>query len=152
MKGYWVNVPRLKLNGNDGGDGVVRRIRFDDDGSVGTPVSEDWSGGKGLLEADEGGACLRRKNEGNSLPGQLGKGYGNIGLVENETAIKVGETQEGLNFLDGAWFRPLLDSADFIRRHGEAGRGQNVAQVFHGVAVELALLWFDEESMFPEAA
>ena len=65
----------------------------------------------------------------------------------DEMTVEVGKSEEGLDVLHFTRFQPVLDSLDFLRRHGEAIRGQVVAQVFHGSRVELTLLGFRKETI-----
>ena len=48
---------------------------------------------------------------------EAGKGNHDVGIVGNEAAVEISETQKGLNVLDFLWFRPILDSLDFSGRH-----------------------------------
>jgi len=57
-----------------------------------------------------------------------------------------------LNVLDFPWFWPLLDGLYLVGSHREAGRRQNVTEIFNAFAIELALLGFSIQSVFPQAA
>jgi len=42
-----------------------------------------------------------------------------VGIVEDETSVEVGESQEGLNVFYFLWFRPLLNCFHFSVGHGQ---------------------------------
>ena len=69
----------------------------------------------------------------------------------DEMTVEVGKSKEGLDVLHFTRFWPVLDSLDFLWRHGEAIRGQAVVQVFHGSRVELTLLRFCKETIALES-
>ena len=48
-----------------------------------------------------------------------------FGISQNESLVKVGETEERLNIFDLSGFRPILDYLDLVRCHGEAFRCQD---------------------------
>ena len=63
----------------------------------------------------------------------------NVKIEWNETTVEVHKAEEGLNVLDFARGRPVENDLDLVFRHRELIRRQNVAKIFHGVSVELAL-------------
>src|SRR5467141_3103792 len=75
-----------------------------------------------------------------------------FGICVNETMVKVGETEEGLNVLDFSGFRPILDYLDFVLGHGEAFRRQHISEVFAGSDVELAFVCMGKKSVSAESA
>src|SRR5467141_3815864 len=74
-----------------------------------------------------------------------------FGICVNETMVKVGETEEGLNVLDFLGFWPILDYLDFVLGHGEAFRRQHIYQVFAGSDVELAFVCTGKKSVSTES-
>ncbi|KAF9228949.1 hypothetical protein BS17DRAFT_690707, partial [Gyrodon lividus] len=87
---------------------------------------------------------------GGVFPSESGEQDNNIGVVEDEATIEVGEPEEGLNVLDFPGFGPISDRLDFLWGHGQSLGGEMVAQVFDGVQVPLTFLWFGVKSVFPE--
>src|SRR5467141_4273429 len=77
---------------------------------------------------------------------------GDFGISVNETTVKVGKTEEGLNVLDFSGFIPILDYLDFVLGHGEAFGRQHVSEVFAGSDVELAFVCTGKKSISTESA
>jgi hypothetical protein len=69
----------------------------------------------------------------------------------DEPPIEVRESKEGLDVLDLTGLRPVLDGFDLIRRHRQARRGQDVAEILHSVSMELALLRVGKEAVLAES-
>ncbi|KIM65442.1 hypothetical protein SCLCIDRAFT_112672 [Scleroderma citrinum Foug A] len=126
-------------DGEDASNSIVRGISFNSERSIRDPMSKDRSRGKGLLQGIESGVTLIR--EWNN----------NVGIIMDEMTVEVGKSEEGLDVLHFTRFWPVLDSLDFLQRHGEAIGGQVVAQVFHGSRVELTLLRFHKETIALES-
>ena len=72
-------------------------------------------------------------------------------VVPYETPIEITKPKEGLNVLHFPGFRPINDGGNFVRRHPEAFRRQDVTEIFAGGDAELALGEFAVESGLPEA-
>ena len=66
--------------------------------------------------------------------------------------IEVGETEEGLNVLDFAWFQPILDDLDFVWGHCQAVRREHISEVFTGSDVEFAFICRGEKAVSVESA
>src|SRR5882672_8427032 len=96
--------------------------------------------------------ALIRKVPRGTLAGKTHEWNGDFGISINETMIKVGETEEGLNVLDFLGFRPILDYLDFVLGHGEAFGRQHVSEVFAGSDVELAFVCMGKKSISTESS
>ncbi|KIN98971.1 hypothetical protein M404DRAFT_156497, partial [Pisolithus tinctorius Marx 270] len=77
-------------DGQNASYGIVRCISLDSNRSIWRKMGEDQGRGEGLLEFVEGLVALLREIPGSTFACQP---------VKNEPAIKIGETQEGLNVL-----------------------------------------------------
>src|SRR6266511_2661391 len=130
-------------NGENGGEGVVGGVSLDDNRVVWDPVREDWSRGKRLLEHLEGCGCLA---------GEAGERNNNVGVVENEATIKIGEAKEGLHVLHFSRLGPILNYLHLCLVHGEPLRGQNVPKVLHPFRMKLTFVGAGEEPVLAKAA
>src|SRR5882724_8693558 len=77
---------------------------------------------------------------------------GDFGISENESSVKVGKTEKGLNIFDFLGFGPILDYLDFVRGHGEAFGRQHISEVFAGSDVEFAFVCTGKKSVSMESA
>ena len=139
-------------DGENGGEGVVRSIRFHNERSIGTPLGENRSGGESFLKGVKSVLAFLSPSPLDILAGQAGEGNGDVGVSRDETTIEVGKTEEGLDVLDFPRSWPVQDNLDFVFRHTESVRGENVSEVLHGVRVELTLVRASIETMEPETA
>jgi len=119
----------FELNGQDGGKGVVGSVSFDDDGSVGNPMSEDRSRGECIFEEIEGVAGFLVEVEGGTFVSKAGERDNDVGIVVNESTVEVSEAQEGLDVFHLLQLGPVADGLDLVCGHGETVGGKNVAQV-----------------------
>src|SRR5712664_3202911 len=87
-----------------------------------------------------------------TLAGKTRERNSDFGISVNETTVKVGETEEGLNVLDFLGFRPILDYLDFVLGHGEAFGRQHISEVFAGSDMELAFVCMGKKSVSAESA
>src|SRR5882672_1923491 len=87
-----------------------------------------------------------------TLAGKMREQNGDFGISVNETMVKVGETEEGLNVLDFSGFKPILDYLDFVLGHGEAFGRQHISEVFAGSDMELAFVCTGKKSVSAESA
>src|SRR5882724_9491712 len=85
-----------------------------------------------------------------TLVGKMCKQNSDFKVSENETTIKVGESQERVDVFDFLGFQPILDDLDLVRGHGEAFRRQHVSEVFTGSDVELAFVCTGKQSISME--
>ncbi|KIK11739.1 hypothetical protein PISMIDRAFT_122157, partial [Pisolithus microcarpus 441] len=123
--------------------GVVGGVGFDCDRSVGDPMSEYQSGGEGILEADEGGAAFL---------GKVGQRHNYFGVVMDEPPIEVSEPKERLNVPDFSWFGPIADGLNLIGGHSQTRQGEDIAEVFDQVPMELALFGLGIQAVAAQAA
>jgi hypothetical protein len=70
---------------------------------------------------------------------ETGKWNHDVGIVGNEAAVEISETQKRLNVLDFLWFRPILDSLYFGGRHLQTICGEDKTKVLNGVNREKKL-------------
>ena len=63
----------------------------------------------------------------------------------DEPSVEVGKSKERLDILHLAGFGPVGDGFDFIQCHCKTVGGEDIAKVFDGVLVELALFCFSEK-------
>src|SRR5882672_7875515 len=96
--------------------------------------------------------ALIRKVPRGTLAGKTRERNSDFRISVNETTVKVGETEEGLNVLDFSGFRPILDYLDFVLGHGEAFGGQHISEVFSGSDVELTFVCSGKKSVSAESA
>ncbi|KAG6879020.1 hypothetical protein C0992_005847, partial [Termitomyces sp. T32_za158] len=94
-------------------DGVVRGIAFKHNGEFWVEMLEDRSSGEGLLEELKDTLALTVPAPQGLFPGEVVQGFCNAGVVINESLVKVGKTQEGLDFLDILKTRPVEDGIYF---------------------------------------
>ena len=80
------------------------------------------------------------------------KGNNNVGVVVDELAIKVLESEEGLNVLNFLQFQPIGNGLNFLCRHGESVRRETETKVFGGGGMEFTLLWLGEEIVLSEVS
>jgi hypothetical protein len=65
----------------------------------------------------EGGGFICSKVPRSILPAEVGEGVGELHIVVDESLIEVGESQEGLDFMDVVGFWPQLDCQDLHQIH-----------------------------------
>jgi len=97
---------------NDTCKGIVRSVGFDKEWSIRGPMRENRSLGKSLLEGAERGVGLGIPVPRCVFAGEVSKRYNDVGIVENEMSIEVGEAKEGLNLLEILQSWPLENSID----------------------------------------
>jgi len=113
METYGMDLAIRGKGRNNTCKGVVQGVGFDKDWSIGRPMHEDRSLGKSLLEGAERGVGLGIPVPRCVFAGEASKGYDNVGIVEDETSVEVGEAKEGLNLLEILWSWPLENSVNF---------------------------------------
>ena len=84
--------------------------------------------------------------------GKLHEGNDNVGVVVDESTVKVHKSEEGLNVLNFPWFRPIRNGLNFLCRHGESVGRETETKVLSGGGMELTLLWLGEEIVLSEAS
>jgi len=113
METYRMDLAIRGKRRNDTCKGVVRGVGLDKEWSIGGPMRENQSLGKSLLEGAERGVGLGIPVPRCIFAGEASKRYNDVGIVENETSIEVGEAEEGLNLLEILQSWPLENSVDF---------------------------------------
>ncbi|KIK37628.1 hypothetical protein CY34DRAFT_92415 [Suillus luteus UH-Slu-Lm8-n1] len=94
----WTELRVWTYNGKYSGNGIVGGISFYDNRNIRHPMRFP---------------AILREVPRNILAGKLGEGDDNIRVVEDEPAIEISESKEGLNILDFPGFRPVNDGLDF---------------------------------------
>jgi hypothetical protein len=137
--------------GKDSCKGIVGGVRFYEEWDVRNPMLEYRSGGESLLECLESLSTIVGEVPRSTLAGEPRERNSDVGEIVNETAVKVSESEEGLNIFDFTRLGPVQDGLDFILGHGEAFRRKDVAEEFDGVGVELAFVSSGEQLVFSES-
>lgn len=105
----WVDITIISTMGKDAGNGIIRSVSFDYGRKCRIEVVEYWSGYKGVLEEPERFFTGGQPVVWGVLAGETSKWNSYVRVVGDESAIKIGEAQEGLDFLDLMGHRPVLD-------------------------------------------
>ena len=113
MKTYRMDLTIRGKGRNNTCKGIVRGVSFDEEWSIGGPMRENWSLGKSLLEGAECGVCLGIPVPRCVFVSEVSKRYNDVGIVENETSVEVGEAKEGLDLLEILRSWPVENSVDF---------------------------------------
>ncbi|KIK78856.1 hypothetical protein PAXRUDRAFT_162881, partial [Paxillus rubicundulus Ve08.2h10] len=130
------------VDGKDAHDGIVGGASLNDDRGVRHPMSQNRSGGEGIFQTPESRAAFVREVPRSIFPSEASEQNNNVGIIENEVAVEVGETEEGLDVSDFPRFWPISDSFDFVGGHHQAARGEEVSEIFNGGGVEFTFLRF----------
>ena len=77
-------------------------------------MSQYQGHGKDLIDGFEGFPAFQSEVPSDPLSSQMCEWNCNIGVVKNESPIKICKSEKGLNVLDFAWFRPFLDGLDLV--------------------------------------
>jgi len=70
-----------------------------------------------MLESIESASTVLGEDPRSIFPGELGKRNHNVGVIENEPAVEIGKSQEGLDVLYLTRFRPIRDGLYFVQRY-----------------------------------
>ena len=101
----------------NGGEGVVGVISFKDDLRIWNLMSQYWSSGESFFEHFKGFPAFQSEVPCNPLSSQTHEQNCNIGIVKNESLIKICKFKKGLNVLDYVQFGPFLDGLDLVISH-----------------------------------
>ena len=101
----------------NGSEGIVGGVSFENDLHVWDPMGQYRSGGESFFEHFEGFPAFRSEVPNNSFSSQMHEQNRDIGVVKNESLIKISKSKKGLNVLDFVWFRPFLDDLDLVIGH-----------------------------------
>ena len=75
-----------------------------------------------------------------------------IGVISNESTIKISEPEEKLDLLDFSWGRPIANDLNFQFVHLETVRADDKAKEIRRLDVEFAPLDFRVEIIVAESA
>jgi len=92
-------------------------------------MGKNGCGGECIFEEVEGGAGFFFKIEGNTLMSELSQRNNDVGVIVDESAVEVGETEEGLDVFDFPRLRPVADGLDPVFGHKKAFGRQDVSEV-----------------------
>src|SRR5882724_9733430 len=92
--------------------------------------------------------CGQGPDERGVLVGETNQGYDDVREPHNESVIKVGETQEGLDCLEVSCGRPDTDHVGLGSVHRDASGGNHKTQELNLLCVEQALLRFGVQVVF----
>ena len=134
-------------DGEDASSGIVRCVGLHNQQSIRNPMGKDRSCSKGILETEEGEVTLWSKLPRGILVSESSEWDNDVGVVEYETTVEVGEAKKGQNVLHLTGLRPIGDGLYLVGGHGQAIGRQLVAQVFNGGGMELTLLQFGVEAV-----
>ena len=95
-------------------DGIVGGVCLYNDWSVWNLMDEDRSRG-------EGGVTGVTEVPGNTFAGEAGQRSDDTEVIIYKMPVKVGKSEEGLDILDLARFRPVLYGFHFLWRHSKSG-------------------------------
>ena len=84
--------------------------------------------------------------------GKPREGNNDVGVVVDESTVKVHESEEGLNVLNFPQFQPIRNGLKFLCRHGESIRRETETEVLGSGGMKLTLLWLGEEIVLSEAS
>ena len=84
--------------------------------------------------------------------GKLREGNDDVGVVVDESMVKVRKSKEGLNVLNFLRFRPIGNGLNFLHGHGESVGRETETEVLGGGGMELTFLWLGEEIVLSEAS
>ncbi|KIM63395.1 hypothetical protein SCLCIDRAFT_1173805, partial [Scleroderma citrinum Foug A] len=79
------------------------------------------------------------------------EGNNNVGVVVDESMVKVHESEEGLNVLNFPQFWPIGNGLNFLCGHGESVGRESETEVLGGGGMELTFLWLGKEIVLLEA-
>ena len=101
VKSDWVDFGIVwRCDRENGGEGVVGSVGFENDLRIWNPMSQYRGCGKGFYEGFEGFPAFWSEVPSNPLSIQTCERNCNIGIVKNEFLIKICKSEKGLNVLD----------------------------------------------------
>ena len=119
--GDWPDLVVRTMERDHASNGIIRGVGFYDHWKVQRPMSENGSGGEGVLEFAKGRATGVAEIPGGTFTGELSQRSDNVGVVVYEPTIEVSKSQEGLNILNLPRLGPVLYGLHLDRRHSQAG-------------------------------
>ncbi|KIM63316.1 hypothetical protein SCLCIDRAFT_117979, partial [Scleroderma citrinum Foug A] len=100
----------------------------------------------------ESGATVIGEFPRSVFAGKPHEGSNNVGVVVDESVVKVCESEEGLNVLNFPRFQPIGNGLNFLCGHEESIGRETETEVLGGGGMELTLLWLGEEIVLSEAS
>ncbi|KIM60182.1 hypothetical protein SCLCIDRAFT_124808, partial [Scleroderma citrinum Foug A] len=122
IEGNRLNLAIGTGDGQDTSDRIVQSVGFNSNRGARLIVSKDGSSCEGLLQLIEGTSTVLGEVPGGIFPSKP---------IEYEAMVEVREAEEGLDVLYLMWFGPIANSSDFVLRHCQTVRGEEVSEVFH---------------------
>ena len=102
----------------DSGDPEAGSVGMDTDGKIGIEVFENGSGGESEFECFEAGLTDGRPVKALAFSEKRGDRGSDTGVSFNKAVIEICKAEEYLNFFNVRGGRPLINSNDTIRIHG----------------------------------
>lgn len=131
---------------------VIRSVCFENERSTGNEVCEDRSGDESLFERIEGFKTFFVEVPFDGFSGEADKRKDYVGVMTDESPIKVGKPQERLDVLHFAGFRPVLDNLDFSRIHSQTVRRKKESKILNSILVKSTFVGSSVEPMFSESS
>ncbi|KIK79549.1 hypothetical protein PAXRUDRAFT_161063, partial [Paxillus rubicundulus Ve08.2h10] len=103
---------------------IVGGVGLNDDRGTRNPMSQNRSRGEGIFQALESGAAFFGEVPQSVFLSEVGEWNNNVRIIIDEAAVEVGKTKEG------------LDVFDFVSRHSQATRREEVSEIFDRGGVE----------------
>ena len=123
----------------DGARRVFRGVSGNREGGREVWEAEDWFCEEETFEGVKGGLASGGPVPGEVLLGEVEEGPGDVGVVGDESSIKIGEPEERANIFYLGRHRPVCNTVELNGVHGQLARLHNHAEVLHLVSGELAL-------------
>jgi len=121
---------------------IFRGVGGDGEGCGEVREVEDWFGQEKGFKGVEGSLASGGPVPLEVLFGEIDEGTGDIGVVGDESTVKIGKAEEGAYILDfsGGW--PFGNSVEFDGVHGELSWFNDHSEVFYLVSGKLAFFKF----------
>src|SRR5882724_6120288 len=120
----WVDVTIIGGNlGDDCSDRIVRSVSLNNNRIVRVEMCQNGGLCEGCFEGFKRLGVVGAPDEWGVLVGEMNQRYDDVREPHNESAIKVGETQEGLDCLEVSWGRPDADHVGLGSVHRYASGG-----------------------------
>ena len=110
----------------DGSEGVVWCIHFNDEQRVQDPVCQYQHSGEGLLQHVESGAAFVGEIPRRAFAGKVGEWDSNARVVWNKMPVELSEPQEGMYVFNLAGLRPILNNLDLISSHSKSTQREDI--------------------------
>ena len=125
VEGDWVNIAVIIAKQKYPGDRIIGGVSLNNRIQCRVEMSKNGSRCKSSLEEGKGLLAGSRPIPQHILVCKAGEGHHHVRIVDDETPIKIGESQERLDILDAARNGPVLDDLHFRFGHVDAVRVNN---------------------------